>query len=72
LTSHSCTPNVAFTFDKASFTFVLRVSRIIPKGDAIFLSYIDILAPCQDRLQELSASYGFLCKCKSCQPGPKD
>lgn len=61
----SCMPNAAINFSLASFSFQLRATSHIPKGDQIFISYCSINLPTADRQGSLAA-YGFRCTCPSC------
>ncbi|KAI0367136.1 SET domain-containing protein [Pilatotrama ljubarskyi] len=63
--NHSCSPNAAYRFDAASFTFELRAVAPIPAGSQIFISYVDLALPRAQRREALS-SYGFTCMCTAC------
>ncbi|KAF8995749.1 hypothetical protein BDQ17DRAFT_1430141 [Cyathus striatus] len=65
--NHSCRPNCTYSFDTASFSFELRVSRAIAQGEEIFFCYCEPNVPTVQRQAELKP-YGFSCTCLSCCP----
>ncbi|KAF8987484.1 hypothetical protein BDQ17DRAFT_1548136 [Cyathus striatus] len=68
--NHSCRPNCAYSFDPASFSFELRASKSINRGEEIIYSYCDLEAPAENRQATLQ-SYGFSCECISCIPAAR-
>ncbi|KAF8983979.1 hypothetical protein BDQ17DRAFT_1377680 [Cyathus striatus] len=65
--NHSCQPNCAYSFDPASFSFELRASKSINRGEEIVFSYCDPEAPAENHQATLQ-SYEFSCECISCIP----
>ncbi|RDX42429.1 hypothetical protein OH76DRAFT_1362869 [Lentinus brumalis] len=63
--NHSCSPNAAYRFDLATFSFEVRALFPIPAGCQVFISYIDPALPRVSRQQALS-DYGFTCACAYC------
>ncbi|THU78220.1 hypothetical protein K435DRAFT_786345 [Dendrothele bispora CBS 962.96] len=64
--NHSCRPNACRDWDSPTFSFHLRASKPIKKGQEITLSYIsDAVDPTSERQRQL-ASYGFTCTCEAC------
>jgi hypothetical protein len=64
---YSCSPSADRLFDIPSFSFQLRATRNIKKGEEIFVSYCDVLEEAAHR-QAYLAPYGIVCTCTSCTP----
>ncbi|KAI0312421.1 hypothetical protein OF83DRAFT_660217 [Amylostereum chailletii] len=63
--NHSCSPNVTWNWDRASFGMELRAVRKIRKDEEMFVHYCVLDAPSAKR-QDVLAPYGFRCSCASC------
>ncbi|KAK7460841.1 hypothetical protein VKT23_008770 [Stygiomarasmius scandens] len=65
--NHSCRPNTQGDWDSPTFSFQLRASKPIKKGEEITLTYISdrVVEPTSERQRQL-ASYGFTCTCEAC------
>lgn len=63
--NHSCTPNVAFSFDTKSWTFQLHTLHAVSPGEQLFVSYVPVLLSVEDRARSL-AKLGFTCQCNAC------
>lgn len=62
--NHSCDPNCLQSFGFAG-RLTVRAVRLIPAGQEVCISYIDLGLPRGWREKEL-AGYGFLCHCSRC------
>ncbi|TRY59154.1 hypothetical protein DNTS_032402 [Danionella cerebrum] len=67
LLNHSCSPNVIVTY--RGINAEVRAVQSISAGQEvsilkIFTSYIDLLYPCEDRMERLRDMYYFNCDCK--------
>ncbi|KAL1706917.1 hypothetical protein EV121DRAFT_256712 [Schizophyllum commune] len=77
LVNHSCSPNAATVFPRASKTpsadepliSVVAIRNIHP-DEQIFTSYIDTTLPRALRRRELQEGYNFLCECSLCKTPP--
>ncbi|KAL1721019.1 hypothetical protein EV715DRAFT_249315 [Schizophyllum commune] len=77
LVNHSCSPNAATVFPRASKTpsadepliSVVAIRDIHP-DEQIFTSYIDTTLPRALRRRELQEGYNFLCECSLCKTPP--
>ena len=69
--NHSCCPNVTYHFEHHSGLagphITLRSTKAISPGEALNISYVNVLAPVQERLGSLRARYKFDCTCDRCQ-----
>ncbi|PYH89663.1 SET and MYND domain protein [Aspergillus ellipticus CBS 707.79] len=63
--NHSCAYNAVVGFDGDEL--YIKALRPIPKGDQIFISYIDATNPYPVRQTELRERYYFTCKCTKCE-----
>ncbi|CAL9692416.1 unnamed protein product [Knipowitschia caucasica] len=70
LLNHSCLPNAIITFKGTSAE--IRAIKVMKPGDEVFISYIDLLYPTDDRNNRLSDSYFFICKCQECKSRSQD
>uniref|UniRef100_A0A3B4AV76 [histone H3]-lysine(4) N-trimethyltransferase n=1 Tax=Periophthalmus magnuspinnatus TaxID=409849 RepID=A0A3B4AV76_9GOBI len=70
LINHSCLPNTIITFNGTSAE--IRAVKDIKPGDEVFISYIDLLYPTDDRNNRLRESYYFTCQCQECQSRSQD
>ncbi|XP_077504498.1 histone-lysine N-methyltransferase SMYD3-like isoform X1 [Amblyomma americanum] len=63
---HSCVPNAHAVYE--GHKLLLRAAENIScdSVEGIRVSYIDVMAPKEVRMQELSSQYYFLCSCKRC------
>lgn len=68
--NHSCRPNTVYHFEhrqgQAGPRVVLRSIQAIVPGEALTMSYVNVLAPVEERLQSLRAQYKFNCACEGC------
>lgn len=71
MTDSSCMPNAAVKFSLSSFSFQLRATSDIRKGEQICISYCSVNLPSAQR-QENLAAYGFRCTCPSCISSTSD
>ncbi|KAJ7668702.1 hypothetical protein DFH06DRAFT_1182330 [Mycena polygramma] len=69
--NHSCSPNTAPRFDKASFSFRLYAVRDIPAGEELTFQYILVEQPTAKRQEELKP-YAFRCTCRACKDPTSD
>ncbi|KAJ7647746.1 hypothetical protein FB45DRAFT_1052173 [Roridomyces roridus] len=67
--NHSCSPNTATRFDKASFSYSLFAVREIGEGEELTYTYTDTLVSKAERHTDLKP-YGFVCSCTACE-GPE-
>lgn len=70
LLNHSCLPNAIITFKGTAAH--IRVVKDMKPGDEVFISYIDLLYPTDDRNLRLRESYFFTCDCQECQSRSQD
>jgi hypothetical protein len=66
--NHSCVPNASYRWAEHAGAMQIRVTKDIPAGTEITISYTD---PCHDtvnRRRTLASSYGFSCDCIACGP----
>ncbi|KAG1927305.1 N-lysine methyltransferase SMYD2-B isoform X1 [Pimephales promelas] len=64
LMNHSCCPNVIITYRGVNAE--VRAVQEISPGEEIYISYIDLLYPTEDRIEKLRDIYYFSCDCKEC------
>ncbi|KAI0065777.1 SET domain-containing protein [Artomyces pyxidatus] len=64
--NHSCSPNAIYTWDLQSFRGEVRASRLIKKGEQVFITYVDNREPYDVRQQQLQNTYNFTCACPAC------
>lgn len=66
IVDHCCKPNAVATFEGKKLS--LRLLEDIPQfsWSKVFISYIDLLSPCEERRNELKERYYFLCTCSRC------
>ncbi|XP_067239033.1 N-lysine methyltransferase SMYD2-B [Chanodichthys erythropterus] len=64
LMNHSCCPNVIITYRGVNAE--VRAVQEISPGQEIYISYIDLLYPTEDRIERLRDAYYFSCDCKEC------
>ncbi|KAI0065785.1 SET domain-containing protein [Artomyces pyxidatus] len=64
--NHSCSPNAIYGWDLQSFTGEVRASRLIKKGEEVFITYIDNRGPYDVRQRQLQNTYNFTCACPAC------
>ncbi|KAL3148690.1 hypothetical protein ABBQ38_014104 [Trebouxia sp. C0009 RCD-2024] len=72
--NHSCCPNAAYFF-KPDGTVVVRSMRAIQPGEAVTISYTDLLQTLDERQHNLLHRYAFTCCCERClddSPTPGD
>lgn len=62
----SCSPNATWEFHESTFTFIVKISRDIPKGGQIFVSYCSLEYPRSIRQAILSMYSITPCTCKGC------
>ncbi|XP_072298561.1 N-lysine methyltransferase SMYD2-like [Eucyclogobius newberryi] len=65
LINHSCLPNTIITFHGTAAE--IRAVTDMKPGDEVFISYIDLIYPTDDRNNRLRESYYFTCECPECQ-----
>ncbi|KAK7907818.1 hypothetical protein WMY93_016430 [Mugilogobius chulae] len=70
LVNHSCLPNAIITFKGTSAE--IRAIKDMKPGDEVFISYIDLMYPTDDRNNRLRESYYFTCECQECQSRSQD
>lgn len=70
LINHSCLPNVIVTYNGTSAE--IRAVQNMKPGDELFISYIDLLYPTDDRNSMLRDSYYFTCECQECKTKSTD
>jgi len=63
--NHSCCPNIAHSFNKASLSSEVRSFRDIKAGEQLVYDYCIISGPAAERAKFL-ASYGVKCQCPAC------
>ena len=68
--NHSCTPNAVFNFEGPQLR--VRSTEIIPAGEEITISYVDLAESFDWRQEELKSKYFFDCKCKKCEKEARD
>ncbi|KAJ1326870.1 SET domain-containing protein-lysine N-methyltransferase [Microdochium nivale] len=66
--NHSCAPNAANVWDRASGLRVIWASRDIAQGEEVLVSYAPLLRDTGERRARL-AQYGFECDCEVCVAG---
>ncbi|KAH9940697.1 SET domain-containing protein [Amylocystis lapponica] len=73
LINHSCEPNVAVVFPRASINpqdqeplMHMVAMRDIAPSDEVLISYVDTTLPRELRQKELEETYNFVCKCTLC------
>ncbi|KAJ7581994.1 hypothetical protein C8J56DRAFT_1100246 [Mycena floridula] len=65
--NHSCSPNVTFTWDTASFSAKFQLLRDVEAGEEITFSYCGpTLLQSRALRQKALKSYGFECTCTAC------
>ncbi|XP_062546577.1 histone-lysine N-methyltransferase SMYD3-like [Armigeres subalbatus] len=66
---HSCSPNAVATFDGSTVHVRLLEDYQGSEVDfsKVFISYIDLMNPADERKARLSAQYYFDCKCERCR-----
>ena len=64
LANHSCIPNAVVVFDGRSVA--LRASKVILKGEQVFISYITATEDRSSRQKDLKQRYFFSCQCEKC------
>eukprot|EP00892_Ulva_mutabilis_P012408 jgi/Ulvmu1/953/UM102_0036.1 len=62
--NHSCDPNCAISFHGSQLQ--IHAVRPIPAGEALSISYVDLLSPPFARQTTLLQTYNFLCSCPRC------
>ena len=69
--NHSCRPNTVYHFEhcqgQAGPTVVLRSIRAIAPSEPLTISYVNVLAPVEERRPSLRAQYKFDCTCEGCR-----
>jgi len=65
--NHSCSPNAKGVYSRDFPRVTMTTSENIPKGEQIFIKYIDTSRPKRERQIALKRTYGFECKCSKCQ-----
>ncbi|XP_064411833.1 histone-lysine N-methyltransferase SMYD3 isoform X2 [Latimeria chalumnae] len=70
LLNHSCSPNCVIVFDGRRL--LLHATQEIQANEELTVSYIDVLAPTQERQSQLKSQYCFTCDCQRCQAQDKD
>lgn len=64
---HSCDPNAAIVFDNSNHhRCQVRAIKDIRKNDEIFISYISLRLPRDQRIKALKSNYYFDCICSKC------
>ncbi|KAJ2905558.1 HET domain containing protein [Zalerion maritima] len=63
--NHNCRPNTAFHIDENLVHHVNAVQKI-KKGEEISISYLDPVAPRDERQKRSLAAWGFSCDCPAC------
>ncbi|KAI0530432.1 hypothetical protein GGR58DRAFT_518484 [Xylaria digitata] len=66
--NHSCDPNLWYEADIKDGRWVARACRDIKKGEELFISYILINNPLEERRAAI-AGWGFVCDCPKCSGG---
>ncbi|XP_055857396.1 histone-lysine N-methyltransferase SMYD3 [Episyrphus balteatus] len=66
VTDHSCKPNAVATFEGTELHIHATEDMEYLDWSKIFISYIDLLNTPEQRRQELSDNYFFLCICSKC------
>ncbi|XP_071997292.1 histone-lysine N-methyltransferase SMYD3 isoform X3 [Engystomops pustulosus] len=70
LLNHSCDPNCVIVFEGTRLH--LRSAKKIPKGEELFISYIDVKMPSHMRQMQCQRQYCFTCDCSRCVSKDKD
>ncbi|KXN81980.1 hypothetical protein AN958_03327 [Leucoagaricus sp. SymC.cos] len=63
--NHSCTPNVALSFDTKSWSFQLHTLRDVSAGTEVVISYVPIFLPLGER-SNILGSRDIVCQCTGC------
>jgi hypothetical protein len=63
--NHSCRPNASYYWSDRLNKRIVYATRKITKGEEIFVSYIPLLLPQEQRQKHLDR-YGFKCSCEAC------
>ncbi|XP_055681133.1 SET domain-containing protein SmydA-8 isoform X1 [Lutzomyia longipalpis] len=63
--NHQCVPNVRYCFD-AKHVMRVQATKVIPRGEEIFTSYIQIFWGTYARRVHLTATKDFMCNCARC------
>src|SRR5258708_6026348 len=66
LANHTCSSNATYHFDYQSFALELRAARQKDPIEEIYIQYIDVLQPREERKRLLRELYMFECRCPSC------
>ncbi|XP_037024983.1 SET domain-containing protein SmydA-8 [Bradysia coprophila] len=66
LLAHDCSANTSHTDNPINYEMTIRVTRDVPKGDAITLSYAYTLQGTLKRREHLQEGKFFWCQCKRC------
>ena len=68
--NHSCVPNAYFAWNWKSKTLTVHALTPIPSGNEILVDYrvLNYLKTGDERRQELSDDYHFVCNCPACEP----
>ena len=69
--NHSCRPNAAYYWNDKLKRRMVYATRKIEQGEEIFVSFISLLMPRDERQKKL-ARYGFTCTCPACSQHPVD
>lgn len=64
--NHSCVPNVDYSKKKTDKHAVFKTTRIIEKGEELFISYADNELPDKERQERLQEGWEFICNCERC------
>lgn len=64
--NHSCVPSARLVYQHGDSTASLLTTRSMAPGDEVTISYVEELAPLEERTAHL-AEYGFICTCPRCQ-----
>ncbi|XP_051723627.1 histone-lysine N-methyltransferase SMYD3 [Ctenopharyngodon idella] len=70
LLNHNCQPNCVMMFEGKRLE--LRAVRVIRPCEELTISYIDVLAPTNERRSQLQEQFHFLCQCTRCTTEDKD
>ena len=67
--NHDCRPNAAFRIaPDTALHHVTAVGGTIRAGDEITISYVDAVAPRDERRARTRLAWGFECTCQACSP----
>ena len=70
--NHSCAPNAEWHWNKLTKRLNVHAIQDIREGEEIFISYLPCDFSYEQRQDNLSDGYGFICRCSLCSLLPED